>query len=131
MRFRGAPKIKLDGKNKLVLALLLIVLVFFLINLAKSWQKNHQIDKEVGDLKNNIETTQKDNQQLKELIQYFNSTAYIEDKARTDLGLKKQGEKVVIVPNLGQDSNQNSANQADDQAKSKTNLQKWWQYFFN
>ena len=63
------------------------------------------------------------------MVDYFNSTAYIEEKARVDLGLKKEGEKVVVIA----DSAKNKLAQNKTEAaaeKPKTNPQKWWQYFF-
>jgi hypothetical protein len=80
------------------------------------------------DLQNQIQTLEKDNSNLKELVTYLNSNAYIEEKARVDLGLKKAGEKVVVVNDLPTDEI-SEANKNEEQ-KNLSNSQKWWKYFF-
>lgn len=133
MKFPANTKGKARSKGKLVLLVLIIVLIFFAINLAKSWRQNSQIDQEVAVLEKDIKTLEEGNFKLKELIKYFNSSAYIEEKARLDLGLKKEGEKVVVVTET---TNQNNTNQAEpnlastDKDKNSSNVQKWWKYFF-
>ncbi|HLC89824.1 MAG: hypothetical protein A3J65_00845 [Candidatus Buchananbacteria bacterium RIFCSPHIGHO2_02_FULL_45_11b] len=123
------PKSKISWKTKAVFLALLIGLVFIIMNFSRGFQKNRQINREIGGLKAEIGQLEKDNLELKQMVDYFNSTAYIEEKARVDLGLKKEGEKVVVIA----DSAKNKLAQNKTEAaaeKPKTNPQKWWQYFF-
>lgn len=123
---------KTSWKNKLFFLLGGIILVFVGTNLAKSWQKNNQINQEVAGLEENIQQLEKDSLELKELVEYFNSQAYIEEKARIDLGLKKVGEKVVIVTNSrGKNLSAQIPDQAAPQQLITSNPQRWWQYFFD
>ena len=119
-------------KSKLYILLSLIVFIFFVINFTKIWYQNHAVDEEIGGLKSQIADLRADNSQLNELIKYFNSDAYIEEKAREDLGLKKQGENVVVIAD--QKVSDSSAVESADRNNQITNLsnpQKWWQHFFN
>jgi len=133
MKFPANTKPKIRSKSKLVLLVLIIVLIFFAINLAKSWHQNSRIDQEVAVLEKDIKNLEEGNFKLKELIKYFNSSAYIEERARLDLGLKKEGEKVVVV---SETADQDNKNQAETDAISNngnneiSNLQKWWKYLF-
>lgn len=103
-------------------------------SLQESWQRNNEVDGEIADLQSEIQNLEQKNQEFRELIEYFNSDAYIEEKARTDLGLKKEGEKVVIVSSNSSQSGQianDSTNPVTTGTKDLSNLEKWWLYFFN
>ncbi len=125
-------KTKKGWKGKLFTLLALIILIFFTINLSKSWQRSSQINQEIAGLEQEITSLEKGNLDLEELIKHLNSSAYIEEKARLDLGLKKEGEKVVVVNNSAS-QNYNSANKTMNEEaanQSTANPQKWWKYFF-
>ena len=109
-----------------------VILIFILINFFSGWQKRQTIDQDISGMQNEIINLQEGNTKLKKLIEYFNSTAYIEEKARLDLGLKKAGENVVLVDQQNQDLNL-AANGAIDSGENQNiiNPIKWWRYFFN
>ena len=123
-------KTKIKGKNKFFFLIGIIVLVVVAVNLTKTWMKSHEINQEITGLEQEIDNLIRTNDELKGLIQYFNSDAYVEEKARIDLGLKKEGEKVVIIT----DQNGNGANNQNPRASGETdensvsNPQKWWVY---
>jgi len=116
-------------KQKLFIAVLILILFFIVVNFIGAWLKSSKVHQEINNLEQEITNLQKDTGKLTELIQYFNSNAYIEEKARVDLGLKKEGEKVVLVPD---DIKKNLLN-TENQEKSENELsnpKKWWHYFF-
>ncbi|OGY44106.1 MAG: hypothetical protein A3J62_03825 [Candidatus Buchananbacteria bacterium RIFCSPHIGHO2_02_FULL_38_8] len=120
--------------SKLTLLLGIIILGLIAVSFIKSWNRSREVNQEVKGLEQKIQTLQKDNLELSELIKYLNSTAYIEEKARTDLGLKKEGEKTVIIPELNIDnlnSNLDSKNQLEQKSDLIPNPKKWWHYFFS
>ncbi|MDD2807199.1 MAG: septum formation initiator family protein [Patescibacteria group bacterium] len=114
-------------KKWLTSIVLLLVLMVVVYSLAQSWLKNQEVNSEIVGLQTNIDNLEKENEQYQQLIEYLNSNAYLEEKARTDLGLKKQGEKVVVLP---QNLINNQATATDDQASSQSNLSSWINYFF-
>lgn len=125
-------KNKFGWKSKFFFLFLIIILVFLGLNLTKSWKKSREINQEIASLEKEIEVLSGDKLKLEKLIEYFNSTAYIEEKARKDLGLKKEGEKVVIVgnQNITDSSLSNSNTIQDGKDKKISNPKKWWNYFF-
>ncbi|OGY46449.1 MAG: hypothetical protein A2744_03285 [Candidatus Buchananbacteria bacterium RIFCSPHIGHO2_01_FULL_44_11] len=120
-------------KSKLTLLGGVIILSFILINLAQTWNRGKQIKSEIITLEEQAQNLKKDNLELTELINYLNSVAYIEEKARTDLGLKKEGEKILIIPKTETEKNlnQEAGSTKKELAESRSNIQKWWQYFFH
>lgn len=119
-------------KAKIIFATCLIILLVVGVGLAKSWQRGNGINQEISGLGSSIKNLEKDNLELKELIEYFNSDAYIEEKARIDLGLRKAEEKVVIVGNQRkQGLNNLNKNISETNVENLSNPEKWWVYFFN
>src|SRR3989344_1825550 len=92
----GAP-IKRGLKSKSLLLVGLVILLFLLLNFSQTWFKNKEVNREMADLQKQASDLKQKNLELAQLINYLNSNAYIEEKARTDLGLKKEGEKTIII----------------------------------
>jgi len=107
-------------------------LILLGVNFINSWIKNNKINQEISSLKTEIGNVETNNTRLKNLIEYFNSNAYIEEKARRDLGLKLKGERVIVV-NDNKTASNPMKSEGSQIARSETNLnnpQKWWLYFF-
>lgn len=123
---------KIGGwKSKITLLFLIILLFFTLVNLSSNWRSNQGIDSEIAQLQEEIGELERENAQFTELIDYFNSTAYIEEKARLDLGLKKEGERVVIVKDTVNDERRTpNSVKFDKKREPTTNPERWWEYFF-
>lgn len=119
-------------KTKLILISCLILLLIVSLGLFQSWRQNSEVNQEIDSLQTNIKNLEKDNLELKELVEYFNSDAYIEEKARIDLGLKKPEEKVVVVSNQREQGVGSIQEQISKlETKNLSNPQKWLKYFFN
>lgn len=119
-------------KNKVLLSVLIIILIFIAFTFIQGWRRTSQVDQEIAGLGQEINTLEQDNLEFQELIEYFNSDAYIEEKARLDLGLKKDGENVVVV-NTNEEVDQieePSLSEYITQNTEETNLQRWWSLFF-
>ena len=66
-----------------------------------------------------------------EILEYVSSEAFVEEKARTELNMKKEGEKVIYIKQGG------VAEKKGDQKKEThntigqnvSNPVKWWYYF--
>jgi len=119
--------------SKLILISGIIVLIFIAVNFSKNWTRDNEVKEEIKGLKQKIQTLQKDNLELSELIEYLNSTAYLEEKARTDLGLKKEGEKTLIIPDSEINEkylNSITTTEVGHESGPVSNPRKWWIYFF-
>jgi cell division protein FtsL len=82
----------------LLLLLLLSVVIGFLAY--SNWRINKrrtELISKIQYLQQEIQVTEKKNQELKSGISQGSSQSYLEEIARTNLGLKKPGEEVVVV----------------------------------
>lgn len=119
---------KLGSLKKWIVSIILLgILMFIGFSMVQSWLKNREVNSEIIGLQTNINDLQRENEQYQQLIEYLNSNAYIEEKARTDLGLKKQGEKVVVLP---ENLITSPATSSSNNAGSESNLARWINYFF-
>lgn len=117
-------------KAAVVLFALIIIVSFMVLSLRNSFQRTGEVNDEITTLERQIQNLERDNLEFRELIEYFNSDAYIEERARLDLGLKKEGENVVVVTDQGPTNV--SVTQVDAvETGELENPQRWWRYFFN
>lgn len=108
--------------------LLVLILVGFITAVGKESYRKYQIDKEVGGLKQEIESLKEKNQALSNLLDYFNSEESLEKEARLKLNLLKEGEKLVIItPDKKADLENQSLE--DTQREKVSNFEKWLKYF--
>ena len=107
----------------------LAILTVIGISFGKDFIKSQKIKKEIGSLQSDISKIEKKNIELSDFIRYLDSESYAEKKARTDLGLKKTDEKVVIIPESNEDKT--ILAKADTSiATNESNAARWWKYFF-
>ena len=122
-------KIIYSPKFLALIGLGLVVLISF--PLAKNVSKRYHLSKEIKELDKEIAEFESKNKDLKQLITYLESEQFVEEKARLNLGLKKEGEKVVEIKddNSTTTASLREGEQADLGIFS--NLRQWWNYFFN
>ncbi len=104
------------------------VLVLIGVPAVKNYGQQKAIDIEIKEAQAEIERFSAKNQEIKEVINYLESDQAVEDQARLNLGLKKAGEKVVVISDRPQ-----VAESLPSAASSKnlSNPHKWFNYFFN
>jgi cell division protein FtsL len=125
-----------------VMRVLLIVIgigaiVMISLALTQETYRRYQIQKEIDDLKTQAEKKERDNEQLKGVIEYFKTDDFQEREAKEKLSVQKEGEKVLLVKGdrPGENSNNNSGqtgvvSNSPEPKDNRTNLRKWWDYFF-
>lgn len=130
------------NQNKLMVQLtklatfLVIFWIFFLLgrSLWQNWNLKHSILK----LNEQISTLQKQKKDLENLNLYYSSDSFQELEARKELGLKKPGEKMVILPTTPRPTPNNFSQEIKEEAKSIAGVESsskipnwllWWQYF--
>ena len=125
------------GKQVLLTVAALVVIILISIPLVKNVSKQHKINKEVGDLKNEISALENNNSQLKNLIKYMESDQFVDEKARLNLNYKKEGEQVIVIEKQEENKNTKTGGElANNEGAAKTggeegNITKWRKYFFN
>lgn len=133
-------KILLNQKTLAFLGLAIIILISF--PLAKNISQRYKISQEIKELEAEINNLENQNTNLKEFMDYLESDQFVEERARLNLGLKKEGEEVAVIS--GESSEvQNNGNkeegaatgifgmEKEEPAKPIGNPRKWWRYFFN
>jgi cell division protein FtsB len=114
------------ASSKIVVALLVVLLAFLTNIKYRQWREEQSVNKLRDDLLQQAATQQKKSQDLNNSLSYLNSNDFKEQVARQQLDLKKNGE---LVYNFTQnDATVNTSKPT--QSTSKTNQEKWWQYFF-
>jgi len=94
-----------------------------------------QVDQDINSLQAQVDYLEGKKMKFMDLMQRLDSSEALDKEARARLGLRKPGERVIVLAGLGEADA--SAAVAQTQPASQTdsgtlsNPQKWWQYFFH
>lgn len=78
----------------------LLILIALSVPLVKNIGNRRRINQEIKSLEAEIKLTDSKNNDLNKLISYLESDQYLEEQARLNMGLKKDGEEVVVLKGL-------------------------------
>lgn len=107
--------------------LILGVSAMFMFAFARNYIQDYNIKKEISALKNEVQALETKKLESLEILDYVMSDTFVEEKGRTELHLKKPGEKVLVI--------QNTQKQQDIEIKDPLERQhlskpaRWWYYF--
>lgn len=125
---------KFNFPKRLALTFILVAaLLFFAPSVIKMNTQQSKIDKEISSLKAEIAAAEGKNSDLKKMIDYLESDAFLDEQARLNFNLKKNGEKIAVVKTGdGELSLFQPSSSSDPKAeeKKRNNYQKWIDYFF-
>ena len=109
----------------------IFILALFLIGIIVAFGRegygNYQLNKEITDLKKEIESLKENNEELSNLVDYYNSEKSLEEEARLKLNLMKEGEKLVII-STEEKAVSGSPPLSNNGKKQFSNLDKWLEY---
>lgn len=114
--------------SKSFITFLVVILVLVAIALGRESYRYFRISKQIKDLEKRIEELERTNEELARMEEYFQSEEFLEKEARLKLNLTKPGEKLIIVKtpeDLKEEEKETVV------AREISNIQKWWEYFFN
>ena len=123
---------KLFLNQYLILIIILILLLLLSIPLARNVSKKYEIDSEVQALEDEIAGLQKKNNELEKMIDNYSSNDFVEEVARLNLGLKKEGEEVLVVKKKEEKDEKEIVFSGDIKFagdKAENNSSKWLRYF--
>ena len=112
--------------SKVLLVCIAFLFIIFFTASAKKVMKKEYVDSEIDRLKAEITQLQDKKTQFNEVLQYLESEEYVEDEARLKLGLQKPGERVMVIT----ENTETTEIPAQIAYDTRTNIQKWWEYFF-
>lgn len=117
--------------SKFFVFLLILILIGIITAATKESYRKYQIDKEVANLKEEMESLKERNELLSDLLDYFDSEKSLEKEARLKLNLLKEGEKLVIIsPDKNKKTDSESQASEDSQKEQVSNFKKWLKYLF-
>jgi len=105
-----------------------LIFLVILIPFVKNKIKENRVNQEILVIKENISKLQSRDKEFKELIKYFQSDQYEEEKARLNFGLKKRGEDVIVVKDLTNNIEEEAGE--TNEVSDLSNPILWIYYFF-
>lgn len=113
------------------LFLLLGLVVVIAIGYARAYYEDFQVRQQIAALEKEVQALQKKKFTTLELLERANTDSFLEEKAKTELNLKKPDEKVLIIPEISNSLIEEEvvppSSPVDEQNLS--NPRKWWYYF--
>ena len=110
-----------------VVAILLVIALAVAWAAAKAFVERSKLEREIRELEATVGQQRREMGEYQKLLDKIRDFTYIEREARLKFGLKKPGEKVVIVPKSVLDA---TAGAAEKNIQELGNPQRWWKYFF-
>lgn len=140
-RKKGNPLFRFFFNPKFISLVALVAVAWLFFPLSEKIKEKREIDKEIEDLNQEISQFENKNQKLEELTKYLQSEQFVEEQARMNLGLKKEGEEVVVIQEgegkvAGAFAENGDVDDNKDKDQNKktsrrfSNMGKWWDYFF-
>jgi len=119
-------------RSRSFLGILFVILALMLLNIGKGFVADYHVKQEISTLKQEVQHLQKKKLESMEVLKYVTSQAFVEEKARTELNLKTQGEQLMMVnePLISQENTADRTEQGITSASHPLdNPSKWWYYF--
>lgn len=84
-------------RSRWLLVVCALVCVLMTISFVKEIVRSYRINQEIASLHKEIDSLQQHNQKTSDFVEYLKTDTYFQQEARLKLGLKEQGEKVVVL----------------------------------
>ena len=111
--------------RNLILFMAMLVGVILAVNSAKRIHSFSQTSQKVREAEDRLEALRKENEALKNELKYKESGEFAEKEIRDKLGLVKEGEAIVVIPQESEKETQKSGKE-----DTRPNWEKWKDLFF-
>lgn len=109
------------------LFLLLGLVIIIAIGYARAYYADYQVRQEIAKLQEEVKSLEKKKFTSLQILERSQTENFLEEKAKTELNLKKPGENVLIIPEITEPTVTAVEQPVDEPALS--NPRKWWYYF--
>ena len=124
--------------SSFVLVFVIIFLVVLFVGIAREYLKRIELDQEINTLAQELEDLKFQKKDFLKSIENYESGFFLEQEAREKFNLKKQGEKVAVIPASGLDYQEkvDENSTKNENVFSEAGMLKiqnavaWWEYFF-
>ena len=113
--------------SRLFLLIALVCAILIAAGYIRAYYQDYKIRQEINALQDEVKRLEHKKLESMEILKYVTSNAFVEEKARTELNLKKPGENVVVVTNPEIESEKKEVGSVEKSPLS--NYSKWWYYF--
>lgn len=116
--------------SRAFLILGIVVLIILTLACTRAYYQNYLIREDIKQMQKNVADIQDKKSQLLKLLTSVKSVDYVEEKARTELNLVKEGENVTVISGA---SSVPASRQVENNVLSSdkySNPCLWWNYFF-
>lgn len=119
-------------KRNFLLFLFFLVSILLIVNSIRRLLAFKTTTERVGEAEERLVRLHKENEELKQELEYKKSQEFAEKEIRDKLGLAKPGEAVVVLPKKNDESlDKLGTSSTNDERRNKTpNYTKWWRLFF-
>lgn len=122
--------------HNFILFFIILFLVVLVIGIVREYFKQTEMNKELAGLESELAKLNWDKNKFLQSIDEFESDYFVEREARTKFNLKKEGEKVVVVPLLSLPAENDGVKNDQAEGGEKRgvywrNASVWWDYFFD
>lgn len=116
--------------SPLFLIIFLAIAGLIISNFIKEFLYDYQVRQEIKRLQAEAQQLEKQNQNLAQILKNNEEIVFLEREARIRFGLQYPGENLTVIPQA-ENNSLDIKNSQSRISKSKTNLYKWWEYFFS
>lgn len=116
-------------RSRIFFIFLVPIFLALLIGIVQQFYHRYQVKKDLDKLNAEIANSNKQKEDLSNLLDYYKNKSNLENEARVRLNLKKEGEKVIIIlPTATSTERDKMSSQKD--TENLPNYKQWWYYFF-
>ena len=115
------------SRSFLIVALIAALATAF--GFSRAYYQDYKIRQEIKELEDEVKNLEKKKLESMEILKYVTSQNFVEDKARTELNLKKPGEHVVFIQTEGRLKTPQKLEPNNVDPSPLNNPRKWWYYF--
>lgn len=128
MRRQSEHSLRRFFASRSFLVVSLVVAILVAMSFARAYYEDYKVRQEIKNLQEEVKQLEKKKFDSIELLKYVSSDNFVEEKARTELNLKKNGENVVFIEE-GADIEDAVVEELEEGKSYLSNAKKWWYYF--